>query len=99
MKIVTANRLASGRVVYAGADNQPVDRIDQAAVLDDAGAEAAVAALTAQPEIYVGVYAVEVQDRTPSGRDRLKERIRSAGPTVGHSLNRSLAAASGRENA
>ena len=28
MKIVTANRLSDGRVIYGGVDNQPVDRID-----------------------------------------------------------------------
>ena len=86
MKIVTANRLSSGRVVYAGEDAHPVDHINDAAVLDDAGAEAAVAGFAGRPDLYVGPYAVEVQDHAPSGRDRLKERIRSAGPTVGHSV-------------
>ena len=86
MKIVTANRLATGRVVYAGEGGGPADHIDQAALLEDAAAEAAVAAFAARPDLYVGPYAVEVRERTPSGRDRLRERIRSAGPTVGHSL-------------
>ena len=27
MKIVTANRLSDGRVIYAGVDNQPVEGI------------------------------------------------------------------------
>ena len=86
MKIVTANRLSDGRVIYVGVDNQPVERIDQASVLDDAAAEIVVAEVTGRPEVFVNPYAVEVQDHTPSGRDRLKERIRSAGPTVGHSV-------------
>ena len=38
MKIVTANRLSDGRVIYAGVDNQPVEHIDQASVLDDPAA-------------------------------------------------------------
>ena len=86
MKIVTANRLSDGRVIYVGVDNQPVERIDQASILDDATAEIVIAEVAGRPEIFVNPYAVEVQDRTPSGRDRLKERIRSAGPTVGHSI-------------
>lgn len=86
MKIVTANRLSDGRVIYVGVDNQPVEGIDQASVLDDAAAEIVVAEVAERPEVFVNAYAVEVQDHTPSGRDRLKERIRSAGPTVGHSV-------------
>ena len=86
MKIVTANRLSDGRVIYAGVDNQPVDGIEQASVLDDAAAEIVLADVAGRPDVFVNPYLVEVQERTPSGRDRLKERIRSAGPTVGHSV-------------
>lgn len=86
MKIVTANRLSDGRVIYAGLDNEPVERIDQASVLDDTAAEVVLADLAGRPDVFVNPYGFEVQDRTPSGRDRLKERIRSAGPTVGHSV-------------
>ena len=39
MKIVTANRLSDGRVIYVGVDNQPVERIDQASMLDDAAVD------------------------------------------------------------
>ena len=86
MKIVTANRLSDGRVIYAGVDNQPVDRIDQASVMDETTAGIGLAELAGRPDVFINPYLVEVQDRTPSGRDRLKERIRSAGPTVGHSV-------------
>ena len=86
MKIVTANRLSDGRVIYAGVDNQPVDHIDQASVLDEATADIVLTEIAGRPDIFVTPYAVEVDDHTPSGRDRLKERIRSAGPTVGHSV-------------
>lgn len=86
MKIVTANRLSDGRVIYAGVDNQPVEHIDQALVLDETTAEVVLAHVAGRPDVFVNPYLVEVQDRTPSGRDRLKERIRSAGPTVGHSV-------------
>ncbi|HAF79666.1 MAG TPA: DUF2849 domain-containing protein [Brevundimonas sp.] len=86
MKVVTANRLSDGRVIYAGVDNQPVERLDQASALDDAAAEIVLAEVAARPDVFVNPYLVEVQDRAPSGRDRLKERIRAAGPTVGHSV-------------
>lgn len=86
MKVVTANRLSDGRVIYAGVDNQPVERLDQASTLDDAAAEIVLAEVAARPDVFVNPYLVEVQDRAPSGRDRLKERIRAAGPTVGHSV-------------
>ncbi|GAW40589.1 hypothetical protein SH203_00988 [Brevundimonas sp. SH203] len=86
MRIVTANRLSDGRVIYAGVDNQPVDSIEQASVLDEAAAEIALAQVAGRPDVFVNPYLFEVTDRTPSGRDRLKERIRSGGPTVGHSV-------------
>lgn len=90
MRIITANRLWDGRVIYVGAGLEAVERIDEAALFDDADAEAAVAAAAARPSVFVNPYAVEVQGHAPSGRDRLKERIRSAGPTVGNSLNPDL---------
>lgn len=86
MKIVTANRLSDGRVLYVGEGGQPVEHIDQAAVLDDEAAEFALSAASGQPGLFVNPYVVEVEGHSPSGRDRLKERIRSAGPTVGNSL-------------
>ena len=86
MKIVTANRLSDGRVIYAGVDNQPVETIDQASVLDEAAADIVLAEVAGRPAVFVNPYLVEVQGHPPSGRDRLKERIRSAGPTVGHSV-------------
>ena len=58
-----------------------------ASALDvDAAAEIVLAEVAARPDVFVNPYLVEVQDRAPSGRDRLKERIRAAGPTVGHSV-------------
>ncbi|WP_426018016.1 DUF2849 domain-containing protein [Brevundimonas sp. DWR2-3-1b1] len=88
MKIVTANRLSDGRVIYAGADNQPVEQLAQASVLDEATAEVVLAEVAARPDVFVNPYLVEVQDHTPSGRDRLKEHIRATGPTVCNSLVR-----------
>lgn len=87
MKLLTANRLTDGRVVYLGEANQAVDAIEAALVLDTEAAEAALVLAQSRPAVFVSPYLIEVEAREPSGRDRLKERIRSAGPTVGHSLD------------
>jgi len=86
VKIVTANRLSDGRVIYAGLNNQPVERLDEASTLDEAAAEIVLAEVAGRPDVFVNPYLVEVQGGAPSGRDRLKERIRATGPTVGHSV-------------
>lgn len=85
MKVLTANRLTDGRVIYWGAEGHAVESLAEALWLDGAEAETALAAATARPELFVGPYLVEVNAGEPSGRDRFKEFIRSTGPTVGHS--------------
>ena len=64
MKIVTANRLSDGRVIYAGVDNQPVETIDQASVLDEAAADIVLAEVAGRPAVFVNPYLVEVQGHT-----------------------------------
>lgn len=86
MKIITANRLSDGRVIYWGAHGQPTPDFQQALILTPDEAEALLAKAAAQPDLYVTPYLTDVTDGAPSGRDRLKETIRSKGPTVGHSL-------------
>ena len=89
MKIVTANRLSDGRVIYLGEASAVVEDLASAALFDGDAADAALSAAASQPATWVNPYLVEVTDGpTPSGRDRLKETIRSAGPTVGNSLKR-----------
>ena len=92
MKIVTANRLGDGRVIYVSIDGSPVDNLSQAAVLEAAQAETALALAAARPDIFVNPYLVETDHGVFTGRDRLKESIRSAGPTVGNSLTKHEAA-------
>jgi len=87
MKIITANRLSDGRVIYVGNDDSAVEALADAALFDPDAADAALEFAAARPAIFVNPYLVEVTGHTPSGRDRLKETIRSAGPTVGNSLN------------
>ena len=86
MKVITANRLSDGRVIYVAADGAAVDDLSQAAVLEVAEAEAALTLAAARPDVFVNPYLVETDHGVFTGRDRLKETIRSAGPTVGNSL-------------
>lgn len=85
MKVLTANRLTDGRVIYWGVDGRVTDVLAEALWLDEAEAETALAGALSRPELFVGPYLVEVNAGEPSGRDRFKEFIRSTGPTVGHS--------------
>ena len=88
MKIVTANRLSDGRVIYADASGDPVGALDQAGRFDGEAADLALSQAALRPDTFVNPYLVEVDDGRPSGRDRFKELIRSQGPTVGNSLER-----------
>ncbi|MGH7026214.1 DUF2849 domain-containing protein [Brevundimonas sp.] len=87
MKLLTANRLTDGRVIYLGEADAVVEAIDAARPLDAAAAEAALALAQSRPDVFVNPYLIEVEGRAPSGRDRLRESIRSIGPSVGHSLD------------
>jgi hypothetical protein len=86
MKVITANRLSDGRVIYVGEDGRAVPLLAEAGRFDDEAAAEALARAGRDPATFVNPYLVEVDPERPSGRDRLKETIRSRGPTVGHSL-------------
>lgn len=80
-KILTANRLTDGLVLYFGSggwtqDITAAERAEndrQAAVLEDKGKMAAAANEVADP------YLIDMDD---DGPDRWREAIRAAGPTV-----------------
>jgi len=102
MKIITANRLSDGRVIYLGANGLLVESLGLAGRFDEQAAQQALERVSGNPAVFVNPYAVEVQVSEgadskagllqPSGRDRLKEAIRSKGPTVGNSLQTPLVA-------
>ncbi|WP_309629032.1 DUF2849 domain-containing protein [Brevundimonas sp.] len=87
MKVLTANRLSDGRVIYVGVAGRPVSSFRQAARFAGETADRALERALLEPSEFVGPYLVEVEVHGPSGRDRLKETIRAQGPTVGHSLD------------
>jgi hypothetical protein len=86
MKALTANRLTDGHVVYLTATGDWSKLISDLHAFPDTEAEAALAQALAQPQLLVAPYLIEIDEAGPAGRERLKETIRSSGPTVGHSL-------------
>ena len=85
MKVLTANRLADGAVLYL-ADSGWTTRLEAAVRLDEEAAPAALLRAEAQGTIVVGPYLVDADAAGVIGRERLRETIRAAGPTVGNSL-------------
>lgn len=92
IRIVTANRLRDGLVVYLTADGDWSGRIgDAAGAMNEAGAEELMtsAKRSAAECRVVDPYLVEVEI-TPDGRQpvRHRESMRVSGPTVQTELNR-----------
>ncbi|MBD1546204.1 DUF2849 domain-containing protein [Roseibium aggregatum] len=97
MKVVTANRLLDGEVVWLGADENWVGDLARAKLLETKE-DVAAAMATAQQSIadreVVEAYDVDVVSEegriTPK---RLRERIRAAGPTILPDLGKQTRAA------
>ncbi len=88
MKIITANRLSDGVVVYLSADGWSV-RISGAAVLNapdaiEAGLATAKRAIANREVVDVNAIDITLDDNRSPVPVRLRERIRAFGPTVGY---------------
>ncbi len=89
MKIITANRLQDGAVIYLGAGDEWVVSQADAATYSDADAKSALGAAHARVKEITDAYLVEVDEGGAlSGRERLRESIRREGPTVREDLAR-----------
>lgn len=88
MKVVTANRLADGTVVFLGAGGALVRRFDHASLFDESDAEHALKGLRAQNTLIAAAYLIDADGNGPIGREALRERIRKNGPTVRRDLGR-----------
>lgn len=86
MKLLTANRLTDGSVLWLAADGAWSASFAEAVTLDDEAADAALAAAVAQPRLLVGPYLIATDERGVDPRERVRETIRANGPSVGHSL-------------
>ena len=82
-KVVSANRLDTGEVVWLGEGDLWVERVAAATLLRGSAAEAALArAKTAVADgVVVDPYLVDV-DEAGGGPLRPRERIRARGPSV-----------------
>lgn len=88
MKVLTANRLCDGRVVYLGADDRWTVRLADAARFAETDAAAAESVAKMRVSEIAAAYLIEVEDGAPAGREALRETIRRDGPTVRPDLNR-----------
>lgn len=88
MKAITGNRLADGRVVYLAPDDRWAEQLaDAARFADDEAADVLAAAQSRVTEI-ADAYLIDIEGRSAAGRERLRESIRSVGPTVRPDLAR-----------
>lgn len=100
MKVVTANRLFDGEVVWLGAGGRWVEDLGEARVLETREAEAAgleEGAASADRQEVVDVYSIDVTiEEGVLIPVRFREQIRAAGPTMRLDLGKQ---ARRRENA
>ena len=83
MKILTVNLLQSGRVAYLGPENVWVDQLRDASLFSDEEADAVLAVQSLRLTEIAGAYLLDADEQhAPTGRDAVKERIRSLGPSV-----------------
>src|SRR3569833_1207285 len=91
-EMITANRLADGRVVFFDADGQWSEDFHRGAILSDAAAKAdavARAQASAASNEVVDPYPIELEMRAGHLAPKaLRERIRASGPTVREDLGR-----------
>ena len=84
-KIVTANRLADGVVIYRASGGLWTEDITAAEIVEGEAALGARTAAQADESEGVGPYLMDVETEEglrPAGRARLREEIREAGPTI-----------------
>ena len=82
MKVVTANRLQDGAVVYLAPDNSWSERFSGAVLITDAEAQDVISVISGRVREIADVYLIDADASGPIGRETLRETIRSAGPTV-----------------
>ena len=89
MKVVTANRLADGAVVYLDGDGGWTGEIIRARRIDAAESETVLALAKSRVTEIAAAYLVEIgEDGAPAGRERVRENIWRRGPTVRPDLGR-----------
>lgn len=83
LKVVTANDLFSGAVVYWTMAGAWTEDLDEAMIVEGPAALTELQKATADEARSVGPYLMDIDtNHTPTGRGRLREVIREAGPTI-----------------
>ena len=83
LKVITANDLLSGAVIYWRENETWTEDLNEALILEGPAALDVLQKATADEGNSVGPYLMDVeQDHSPAGRGRLRETIREAGPTI-----------------
>lgn len=97
-KVVTANRLGDGAVVYLTANNLWTEHLAEADGVEGETALARLALAEAAEGAVAGPYLMDVEigasGIVPAGRAALRERIRAEGPTIHPQFARAKAPAS-----
>ncbi|WP_350333247.1 DUF2849 domain-containing protein [Coralliovum pocilloporae] len=91
MKVITANRLREGDVVWFGAGNVWVHSLEAAHLYDPADVNDAltIAQKSIEEQLVVDVYDFDVQVEAGAViPKRMREKIRAAGPTVRQDLGK-----------
>lgn len=88
MKAVTGNRLTDGRVVYLAPDDGWSEYLAAAARFANDEALDVLAAAQRRVTEVADAYLIDIETGAASGRDKLRETIRSIGPTVRPDLAR-----------
>jgi hypothetical protein len=83
MKLLTANRLIDGTIVWYTNDGWAEDAALAARLSDDVAEEALKTALASETQ-FAGAYLIPLNDHdAPVQREMVREYIRANGPTVG----------------
>ena len=96
MKIITANRLSDGAVIYVAANGRFVGALDLAERFDDAAAGEALADVQKRTGEIAAAYLVDADESGIAPRERMRETIRSRGPSVRADLGKQAEAANDR---
>jgi len=82
VKVLTANSLTTGEVVFWSRGRWALDFSDGERFADDAVADAALAAAESQPRVVVAPYLIDVEEAAGHWIPvSYRERIRALGPT------------------
>ncbi len=88
MKMLTASDLRSGDVVYWTKAGAWSHAINDAHVMEDDFADAALAAAKKAETVVVNAYLVVMDAAAkPAAREAVRENIRAVGPTVAHDFS------------